>query len=653
MMKLEEYAKDPLDPVKNFDVGYEYEKIGQTASAVSFYIRAAEKSNDSRVKFESMIRAAKCFDSQGRRNFSTEGLLQFAVAAVPNRSEAYYFLSKLYHKMEKWRECSLYAQLGLQYESYDDMRTNIEFPGKYALIYEKAFGDWNIGLYEKSKQALYYLKYDVQMDEEHERLVNELLAKNGYPDTIPYDASRYKFSFDGIETVDQNYSKHMQDMFVLTALNGKKNGTYLEIGSGDPIVNNNTYLLEKNFGWKGISLDQDRDHCNQFFTKRKNPVVRAQSLDVNYFELLDNHCMPYEIDYLQIDCDDDSYQTLRRIPFDDFKFAVIHFEHDMYIKEPKIREYSRNILKDNGYVLVVNDVAINEKDSHEDWWVHPDIVDTNTIEKLKSKDAINFVGTYMFRHEKKVSKSLLDSFVPNILSLETCGSRRNKLTDAFNRIGTNKYRMNVFKKIEDTNIDFVGNDNHIELLPLGVFTSHLLTIKKWYDETQEEFGLFFEDDVSFDNMQYWNFSLQEFVSKLPSNCDAIQLSCIYQVDPDIRVRRRDHLDHGIQAYILKRNYAKKLLDDLIVDKKTISVKDPYVSLSVENYIMHEKYGNTYSFPLFNHNVKDFNSTIVGANDNTKNLVNGQSHLAVPSYETVFNWWKNTGSKLTLDQIMEL
>lgn len=400
MMKLEEYMKDPLDPVKNFDVGYEYEKIGQTASAVSFYIRAAEKSEDPKIKFESMIRAAKCFDAQGRRNFSTEGLLQFAVAAMPNRSEAYYFLSKLYQKMEKWRECSLYAQLGLQYDSYKDMRTDIEFPGKYALIYQKAVGDWNIGLYEQSKQALYYLKYNAHMNKEHDMLVNEQLAKNGYPDTIPYDASRYKFSFDGIENVNQNYSKHMQDMFVLTALNGKKNGTYLEIGSGNPIFNNNTFLLEKNFGWKGLSIDVDRDHCNQFFTRRKNPIIRKHSLEIDYYKLLDDHCMPYEIDYLQIDCDDDSYETLRRIPFNDYKFGVIHFEHDVYIRDHKIREYSRNILRDQGYVLLVNDVAINETDSHEDWWVHPDIVDPNTIEKLSPRNDINFVGTYMFSHEK-------------------------------------------------------------------------------------------------------------------------------------------------------------------------------------------------------------------------------------------------------------
>ncbi len=652
MMKLEEYVKDPLDPVKNFDVGYEYEKIGQTASAVSFYIRAAEKSNDSRIKFESMIRAAKCFDSQGRRNFSTEGLLQFAVAAMPNRSEAYYFLSKLYHKMEKWRECSLYAQLGLQYESYDDMRTNIEFPGKHALIYEKAVGDWNIGLYEKSKQALYHLKYDVQMDEEHEKLVNNLLLKNGYPDTIAYDASRYKFSFHGIETVDQNYSKHMQDMFVLTALNGKKNGTYLEIGSGDPIFNNNTYLLEKNFGWKGISVDLDRDHCNQFFAKRKNPVVRGSSVDINYFDLLDNHCMPYEIDYLQIDCDDDSYQTLRRIPFDDYKFAVIHFEHDVYIKEHKIREYSRNILRDRGYVLVVNDVAINETDSHEDWWVHPDIVDSDTIERLKAKDDINFVGTYMFYHEKKHSIKKLCNIVPNVLSLDSCSNRRRILIESMKQNEIFKTRMNVFKRVEETNLSFQGNPDRVRNIAKGCLSSHILTIERWYRETNEEYGLFFEDDVSFDNNQYWNFALQDFIDKLHSDCDAIQLCCVYQVEPDIRVRKRHHLDHGSQAYLLKREYAKKLLDDLLINSNTIKVEDPFISFSVENYIFNEKYGKVYSFPLFNHNVKDFPSTAVDSDTSEKNLVDGQSHLAVPSYNTILNWWKNTGSKLTLNQIME-
>ena len=363
--------------------------------------------------------------------------------------------------------------------------------------------------------------------------------------------------------------------------------------------------------------------------------------------------MPFEIDYLQIDCDDASYETLRRMPFGDYKFGIIHFEHDVYIKNEKVREYSRNILKENGYQLIVPDVAINEKDSHEDWWIHPDLVSKEMIDKLKSDKPINFVGTYMFNHKKTFKERTLASIIPNILSLESCGERRKVLIEAMRKNGISKYNINVFKKVEETNIKFRGNENYIKLTPLGVLSSHILTINKWYNETDEEYGLFFEDDVSFDNNEYWNFNFRDFVNALPDNCDAIQLSCIYQVKPDIRVRKRDHLDHGIQAYLLKREYVKKLLDDLIIDNETIRVEEPYYSLSVENYILNEKYGNVYSFPLFNHNVHDFDSTIVEVKDESKNLVDGQSHLAKPSYETVINWWKNTGQNLTLNEIMDL
>ena len=38
----------------------------------------------------------------------------------------------------------------------------------------------------------------------------------------------------------------MQDIFVLSMLNGKKNGVYVEIGADQPRVISNTYLLENN-----------------------------------------------------------------------------------------------------------------------------------------------------------------------------------------------------------------------------------------------------------------------------------------------------------------------------------------------------------------------------------------------------------------------
>ena len=37
-----ELSKDPFNPVLSFRIAAEYQRIGQTASAVSFYLRTAE-----------------------------------------------------------------------------------------------------------------------------------------------------------------------------------------------------------------------------------------------------------------------------------------------------------------------------------------------------------------------------------------------------------------------------------------------------------------------------------------------------------------------------------------------------------------------------------------------------------------------------------
>ena len=49
-----------------------------------------------------------------------------------------------------------------------------------------------------------------------------------------------------------------QDKFILNILNHKKNGFFLEIGSYHPKFINNTYLLEKEYNWKGIMVEYDK-----------------------------------------------------------------------------------------------------------------------------------------------------------------------------------------------------------------------------------------------------------------------------------------------------------------------------------------------------------------------------------------------------------
>ena len=67
---LLEYIKDPTDPERNFAIGLQYDLLGQSASAVSFFLRTAERTDDELLRYECLLRAALCFERQGSRNFT-------------------------------------------------------------------------------------------------------------------------------------------------------------------------------------------------------------------------------------------------------------------------------------------------------------------------------------------------------------------------------------------------------------------------------------------------------------------------------------------------------------------------------------------------------------------------------------------------------
>src|SRR3990167_7150651 len=55
-----------------------------------------------------------------------------------------------------------------------------------------------------------------------------------------------------IRNLRKSKSQHRQDLFVLSQLNFKRNGYFVEFGATNGIDLSNTYLLEKEFGWAGI-----------------------------------------------------------------------------------------------------------------------------------------------------------------------------------------------------------------------------------------------------------------------------------------------------------------------------------------------------------------------------------------------------------------
>ena len=61
---LIEFVNNPDDDEVNFALARHYHDINQTASAVSYYLRCAERTKSVDLQYECLIHAARCFDSQ-------------------------------------------------------------------------------------------------------------------------------------------------------------------------------------------------------------------------------------------------------------------------------------------------------------------------------------------------------------------------------------------------------------------------------------------------------------------------------------------------------------------------------------------------------------------------------------------------------------
>jgi hypothetical protein len=179
-----------------------------------------------------------------------------------------------------------------------------------------------------------------------------------------------------------NYSQASQDLFVLLVTQYKRGGTFLEIGSNDPIQTSNTYLLESKYEWTGIMVEYDTSFKDAYKSLRSGSKhVFEDARTVDYANIIGNTPV---IDYLQIDLDVnnrstlDTLELLDKTVFDTTKFAVVTFEHDIYTGDYfSTRDKSREIFARRGYQLVCPDVAVHFNGARcefEDWYVHPDLV---------------------------------------------------------------------------------------------------------------------------------------------------------------------------------------------------------------------------------------------------------------------------------------
>lgn len=205
-----------------------------------------------------------------------------------------------------------------------------------------------------------------------------------------------------IRLLDKSKSQIRQDIFVLGELGFKRDGFFVEFGATNGLDLSNTYLLEKEFDWRGILAEPARVWHKEL-KKNRNAVVdfecvwkeTGQTLDFNEVDdaglstisdfssrdlhsearkkghtysvntisledLLNRYDAPHRIDYLSIDTEGSEYDILKNYNFDAYRISVITCEHNFTNNRQKIYD----LLTSKGYKRKYEDLS-----EFDDWYV--------------------------------------------------------------------------------------------------------------------------------------------------------------------------------------------------------------------------------------------------------------------------------------------
>jgi len=170
---------------------------------------------------------------------------------------------------------------------------------------------------------------------------------------------------------------------------------------------------------------------------------------------------------------------------------------------------------------------------------------------------------------------------------------------------------------------------------LGCCLSHLKAIKHFYEETDDEYCMIVEDDVSFDIAKYWNFTWKEFFGLVPYDWDCLQLTTICTGDIHVKLHLKFINDFSAAVYLISRHHAAKIIKNHVRGDKfklDNGVKPRAVS---EDVILET--GRTYTIPIFLYNL-NFGSTI------------HQEHIGVfhkAPHDALLNWWQQSGAGIDI------
>jgi FkbM family methyltransferase len=205
-----------------------------------------------------------------------------------------------------------------------------------------------------------------------------------------------------IRLLESSRSQLRQDLVVLSYLQFKKNGFFVEFGAADGLVLSNTYLLESQFSWTGIlaepaktwhrSLSLNRRCCidHRCVWKKSNESIDFYERDfkecsgvqrakkgseiseflltkkysvttVSLNDLLEEYSSPKIIDYLSIDTEGSEFEILNSVNFNNYIFRFISCEHNFSSNREKVFQ----LLSSKGYSRVLQIYS-----EFDDWYIY-------------------------------------------------------------------------------------------------------------------------------------------------------------------------------------------------------------------------------------------------------------------------------------------
>jgi len=245
----------------------------------------------------------------------------------------------------------------------------------------------------------------------------------------------------------------------------------------------------------------------------------------------------------------------------------------------------------------------------------------------------------------------LQNFPPvYYISLEESEDRREKLEKQFIENGIVNFKSLISKRFDECDDIVTGKfSDKMKSTTKGAVISHLKNIKRWIEETDDEYAIFFEDDVSFETVDYWNFSWDDFIKELPEDWEAIQLMWIRFGIGVVEFRERFPDDWSAAAFMLTREYGKKLIDKYMINSNEFNF-DLGLRVPVVESILYSL-GKVYTFPLFVEDVS-IPSTFVKSPEFEDNLIkDGQGEFHHESYERISSWWKSVGKRKSLKKLI--